>query len=56
MEQGCANASLFKGFNQSSGYSQHQSPASGEISSGRQHVADIFRTARDEMVRDRTFK
>jgi hypothetical protein len=55
-KQSCENASSFKEFNQSSGYNQHQIPALGEINTGRLHVSDIFRTARDEMVRYYTSK
>jgi hypothetical protein len=50
-KQSCENASLFKEFNPTSGYNQHQSPASGKNSSGRQRASNLFRTARDEMVR-----
>jgi hypothetical protein len=54
-KQGCESASLFKRSSHSSGYNQHQIPASVEIDTSRQHVSDIFHTARDEMVRY-TFK
>ncbi|XP_033608569.1 fidgetin-like protein 1 isoform X2 [Cryptotermes secundus] len=48
-DQGCENASLFKRCKQSSGYSQHQVPASVEIDTSRQQSSNIFHTARDEM-------
>ena len=50
-KEGCKSGSLFKKYSQSGPHNQHQIPASLEINTGVQHASNIFRTARQELVR-----
>ena len=50
-KEGCKSGSLFNKCSQSDLHNQHQIPASLEINTGIQHASNVFRTARQEMVR-----